>query len=162
MNKSNASIIALKRTVAQPADLDTVRRIIETTINKIYPLYYPCDVVQFFLDHHGLDRILSDIDATCVYLFETDSVTVGTGTIHGNEITRVFVLPEFQGRGYGSAIMQKLEDIVFRTHRIVKLDSSLPAFDMYLKRGYKFRAWRKIVMTSGQVLCYHEMEKELP
>lgn len=159
-NKSNAVIVALKRTVAQSSDLGTVRRIVETSINAIYPLYYPCHVVQFFLDHHTPDRILTDIDAGCVCIFETDSTIVGTGTVHGNEITRVFVLPEYQGRGYGSAIMKQLEDIVFRLHRIVKLDSSLPAFGMYLKRGYKSCAWQKIVTPGGQVLCYHEMEKE--
>ena len=124
------------------------------------PLYYPSGVVQFFLDHHTPDRILPDIRAGHVYLFEADSAIVGTGTIRENEIARVFVLPEYQGRGYGSLIMQQLEELIFRTHGTAKLDSSLPAFGMYLKRGYKPRAWRTMVTPGGQVLCYHEMEKE--
>jgi GNAT superfamily N-acetyltransferase len=160
-NKSNAVIVGFKQVIAQPSDLDTVRMIVETTINQIYPLYYPRDVVQFFLEYHAPDRILIDIDAGNVYLFLIDSaIVVGTGTIYGNEIKRVFVLPEYQGRGYGSVIMQQLEGIVFRTYRTVKLDSSLPAFGMYLKRGYKPHAWRRVVTPGGQVLCYHEMEKE--
>jgi GNAT superfamily N-acetyltransferase len=159
-NKSKEGIAALKRIVAQPSDLDTVQRIVKTAINEIYPLYYPSGVVQFFLDHHARNRILDDIEAGHVFIFETDFAIVGTGTICENEIARVFVLPEYQGRGYGSSIMKQLEDIVFRTRMTVKLDSSVPAFGMYLKRGYKFCAWRKIVTPSGQVLCYHEMEKE--
>ena len=160
-NRSNAVIVGFKQVIAQPSDLDTVRKIVEKTINQIYPLYYPRDVVQLFLEHHAPDRILTDIDAGYVYLFLIDSaIVVGTGTIYGNEIRRVFVLPEYQGRGYGSVIMQQLEGMVFRTYRIVKLDSSLPAFGMYLKRGYKSHAWRKIVTPSGQFLCYHEMQKE--
>jgi len=159
-SESNERDLRLKRVVAQSADLGMVRKIVETTINAIYPLYYPCDVVRFFLDHHTPDRILVDIVASCVYLFEDDSVAVGTGTVHGNEITRVFVLPEYQGKGYGSTIMRQLEDIVFRTHPVVKLDSSLPAFGMYLKRGYKLRAWQRLTTPRGQVLCYHQMEKE--
>jgi len=154
-NQSDAGIA-----IARPSDLDTVRRIVQTTISGIYPLYYPSGVVQFFLEYHTPDRILADIEAGRVYLLKADAAVVGTGTIRGNEILRVFVLPEFQGRGYGSFIMKHLEEMIFRTHRIAKLDSSLPAFGMYLKRGYKPRAWRKIVTSGGQVLCYHEMEKE--
>lgn len=160
MNKPNTETVAFKQKIAQPCDLDTVQRIVNTTISEIYPLYYPGDVVRFFLDHHAHAKILTDIKTGSVCLFEANSVTIGTGTIHGNEIKRVFVLPEYQGRGYGSVIMKQLEDIIFSKYRIVKLDSSFPAFGMYLKRGYKSRAWRKIVMASGQVLCYHEMEKE--
>lgn len=160
-NKSDGGIVAFKQIVALSSDLDIVRGIVATTINRIYPLYYPSDVVQFFLDHHAPERILADIETGCVYLFEANSIIAGTGTIHENEITRVFVLPEYQGRGYGSLIMKQLEDVVSRRYPIVRLDSSLPAFGMYLKRGYKSRAWHKIVMSSGQVLCYHEMEKEI-
>lgn len=148
--------------IAQFSDLEIVRRIVETTINAVYPDYYPRDVVQFFLDHHSRENILADITAGCVYLFEEDFIAVGTGTIHGNEITRVFVLPERQGRGYGATIMNLLEGIVFSKHRSVSLDSSLPAFGMYLKRGYKAGDWRKLTTSSGQVLCYHEMEKRKP
>jgi len=160
LEKNEAANNLLLGLVAQPSDFNTVRRIVETTINRIYPLYYPNDVVRFFLDHHAPESILADINAGCVYIFDADSVVIGTGTIHGREIARVFVLPEYQGRGYGSAIMKTLEEMVFRTHQIVRLDSSLPAFDMYLKRGYKARSWHTIVTPGGQVLCYHQMEKE--
>jgi hypothetical protein len=53
-----------------------------------------------------------------------------------------------------------LEDLIFRKYPIAKLDSSLLAFGMYLRRGYKSCAWHKIVTPGGQVLCYHQMEKE--
>jgi GNAT superfamily N-acetyltransferase len=160
-NKSDGGIVAFKQIVALPSDLNIVRGIVATTISGNYPLYYPSDVVQFFLDHHAPERILTDIETGGVSLFEANSVIVGTGTIRENEIKRVFVLPEHQGRGYGSLIMKQLEDMAFRRYPIVRLDASLPAFGMYLSRGYKLRAWRKIVMSSGQVLCYHEMEKEM-
>jgi GNAT superfamily N-acetyltransferase len=159
-NISNSGILGFSPRIAQAADLDTLHKIVETTINQIYPLYYPCDVVRFFLDHHAPDKILADITAGCVYVFETDSVAIGTGTIHENEIARVFVLPECQGMGYGSAIMEQIEEIIFRTYPVAKLDSSLPAFGLYLKRGYRSSAWRTLVIPSGQVLCYHEMVKE--
>jgi GNAT superfamily N-acetyltransferase len=153
-------IPTFRQVVAQPSDLETVRRIVETTIKQIYPLYYPGGVVQFFLDHHAPDRILADIEAGCVYLFEIDSVIVGTGSIHGNDIARVFVLPEYQGNGYGSMIMNQLEKIVLSTYPLVRLDSSLPAYGLYLRRGYTPRSWQKIVTPGGQFLCYYGMEKE--
>jgi GNAT superfamily N-acetyltransferase len=153
-------IFKLDRIVALPDDLDRVHQIVETTIDKIYPLYYPDDVVQFFLDHHSPDRIFSDIVSGFVFLFNDGSETVGTGTIHQNEIARVFVLPEYQGKGFGSAIMDQRENVIFQNYPEARLDSSLPAFGLYLKRGYIPCQWHTLTTPRGQVLCYYAMEKE--
>lgn len=38
-----------------------------------------------------------------------DGRLAGTGTCTENHITRLFVAPELQGRGYGSYLMERLE-----------------------------------------------------
>ena len=73
-----------------------VRRITRETITAIYPRYYPAGAVQFFLDHHSDERIQADIASGKVYLLCADGVAAGTVTVSGNEILRLFVLPEYQ------------------------------------------------------------------
>ncbi len=146
---------------ASESDFELVRSIVSRTISAVYSAFYPEDVVRFFLDHHDDHAILRDIADDNVFLLDVDGETVGTGTIHGNEITRVFVSPEHQRKGYGTLIMSELESIIARTSRIVRLDSSLPGYRLYLRLGYRPIAYRMISTPGGQVLCYHEMEKTL-
>lgn len=151
----------MKIHLATGSDFDTVQEIVSSTISTVYSAFYPEDVVSFFLDHHGDDVIIRDLTDQNVYLLDIDGVSVGTGSIRGNEITRVFVKPEYQRKGYGTLIMQDLESIVARSSSIVRIDSSLPGYGLYLKLGYRPIAYRMISTPNGQVLCYHEMEKTL-
>ena len=84
---------------------------------------------------------------------------VGTGSIRGNEICRLFILPEHQAKGYGNRLMDFLEDMVFRKYQAVHIDASFPAESMYLKRGYRIKTYEKIETGGGDYLCYHTMEK---
>jgi GNAT superfamily N-acetyltransferase len=146
---------------ASGGDFELVRSIVSGTIQAVYSAFYPEDVVKFFLDHHDDEAIRRDIAEDNVFLLDVDGATVGTGTIHGNEITRVFVTPAHQRKGYGTQIMRELESIIARTSRVARLDSSLPGYNLYLKLGYRPVAYKMISTPGGQVLCYHEMEKTL-
>ena len=48
-----------------------------------------------------------------IYFAEVQGKIVGTGSIRGNEICRLFILPEYQAKGYGNRLMDLLEDVVF-------------------------------------------------
>ncbi|MBQ7783303.1 MAG: hypothetical protein IJ368_04970 [Oscillospiraceae bacterium] len=50
------------------SELATVRYITVYTINSMYPYYYPCGAVDFFLDHHNENNIMNDIENGNVYL----------------------------------------------------------------------------------------------
>lgn len=144
---------------ASEGDFNAVKAIVRTTINAIYPNYYPMGVVDFFLNHHSDEQIYKDIENQNVFLLKADGENIGTGSVVGNQINRVFVLPQFQGNGYGTHIMDKLEDMVFKKHTCSALDSSLPAYSLYLQRGYLPTKYNKITTPNGNVLCYYEMEK---
>ena len=85
----------------------------------------------------------------------------GTGCYQDNHITRVYVLPEFQGRGYGTFIMEQLEDIIAGEYDKVYLDASLPACHLYEKRGYQTIRHDRWNVENGVVLVYEIMEKDL-
>ena len=104
-----------------------VAEIVEKTIRAVYPHYYPSGAVQFFLDLHNEQRIREAFIREDIYFAVTQGKIVGTGSIRGNEICRLFILPEYQAKGYGSRIMDLLEDMVFRKYHAVHIDASFPA-----------------------------------
>ncbi|HPP84461.1 MAG TPA: GNAT family N-acetyltransferase [Bacillota bacterium] len=101
--------------------IEAVQSITHTTIQKNYPYYYPKDVVDFFLESHDIYSLTNSIWQRKVYLLEDDGVFVGTGSINGYEICRLFVLPEHQGKGYGSMLMDFLEKKVFLNFPVITL-----------------------------------------
>lgn len=141
---------------ADMSDLETVKSITYTTISEIYPHYYPAGAVRFFLDHHSDANIRADIESGIVYLLCEDYKTVGTVTLRGNEICRLFVLPSYQGKGYGRALLDFAEEQIMHDHDEIVLDASLSAKSIYLKRGYKEREYH-VIDTPDDHLCYDVM-----
>ncbi len=147
---------------AQPTDLSTVHLITHATIAAIYPHYYPEGAVQFFLAHHSEALIAEDIQLGRVWLCLDDGGNaVGTMTLKGNEICRLFVLPACQGQGYGSAMLDFAEAELTRSHVQARLDASLPGKRLYLKRGYQVESFHIIPTEQGDFLCYEVMTKTL-
>ena len=146
---------------AKETDFDSVKDITQTTIWSVYPKYYPSGAVQFFSNHHSDDRIRADIVAGIVFLIEVDGTAIGTVTVADNEINRLIVLPDFQRKGYGRELMDFAEEIIRKKHDHIILDASLPAKQIYLKRGYVTAKYNMIETENGDYLCYDVMEKHL-
>lgn len=136
-----------------------VSGIVEKTIQNVYSHYYPSGAVQFFLDLHSEVRIGNAMPSEEIYLVMVYGNIIGTGSIRKNEICRLFILPEYQGKGYGSRLMDLLEARIFENYRKVHVDASFPAESIYLKRGYQIISYEKIETENGDFLCYHTMEK---
>lgn len=147
--------------IANEFDFEYVKRITQTTIKAVYPKYYPSGAVQFFCDHHSDEKILEDIKANRVYLIENEENEVGTVTICGNEINRLFVLTKYQHMGYGRALMDFAEKMISKETDTVVLDASLPAKKIYLLRGYKATDYNMIKTDNGDYLCFDVMERHV-
>ena len=146
---------------ANISDLDDVRWITQTTIMAVYPKYYPAGAVEFFSKHHSDEKIKADIEAGYVYILEDEGKGVGTVTVSGNHINRLFVLPECQHKGYGRYMMDFAEEKIAKEHKTIELDASFPAKRIYLKRGYKEIEYNTIETDNGDKLCYDVMVKEV-
>lgn len=151
----------MKYTIAASDRLNEVHNVVQDTIKKVYPRYYPKEVVDFFCRLHNEENIQKDIENQSVGILVIDGIIAGTGCYHENHITRVYVLPQYQGRGYGSYIMQCLEEEIARNYDSVYLDASLPASCLYEKRGYKTIEHCKWPVENDVVLVYEVMEKKL-
>ena len=141
------------------SESDIITELVRKTIKPVYPKYYPAEAVEFFLAHHKPEKIASDIEAGKVYVIEQDGIIVGTVTIDGNGIERLFVEPSGQGKGYGGQLIDFAENMIFGYSAKIRLDSSLPAKSIYIKRGYKEKEYRKILTDNGDYLCYDIMER---
>jgi citrate lyase synthetase len=86
--------------VAAPGDEARVSALVRETIEAVYPRFYPRAVVDFFLAHHEIGKIAEDILRGEVRLLTVDGLLVGTGSARGNQIRRVFVSPDQQGKGF--------------------------------------------------------------
>ena len=118
--------------------------------------------MDFFLGHHNEDNILSDIEMNRVFLyFDAAQNAIGTVTIKKNEICRLFVLPSRQGMGFGTELLNFAEKIISFQYSKIVLDASLPAKQIYLKRGYKETEFNIIATRDNDFLCYDVMEKQV-
>ena len=130
--------LALTRVrTADVRDAEIVHAIVQHTIREIYPSSYEPAIVEAFCRLHSMDSIALDIGNAKVFLLEDDGRPIGTGTLDDCHVTRVFVLPDYQGGSRGTAIMDALETLASRRHGTVVLDSSKPAEQFYRNRGYR-------------------------
>ena len=147
---------------AIPSDAETIHRIVQNTVKEIYPNYYPREVVDFFLNYHSPEIISSDIAKGNVYLIQDRGEYIATGGIYqDNYISRLYVLPGHQGKGYGSALMELLEKNLSEVYDTALLEASLPSYDYYLKLGYQPKEYQKYEVENHRILCYYIMEKQL-
>lgn len=144
---------------ADARTFEAVKRITQTTIDAVYPRFYPKGAVEFFKAHHSDERIRTDIDAGLVYLLRDEGAFVGTVTVKENEINRLFVLPECQRRGYGRFLLDFAEVEILRQYGEIVLDASLPAKRIYQARGYVETEYHQIKTENGDYLCYDVMKK---
>ena len=146
---------------AKREDLGQVYQLVQDTIQTIYPQYYPHEIVDFFSNLHSKEKIAADIDSGYVRVLFSDNCLIGTGTLSENHISRLFVLPDFQKNGYGSHIMQCLEEEISNKHDLVILDASLCATCFYEHKGYKTISHNELSIDNGFILVYGIMEKQL-
>lgn len=147
--------------LATVQELEAIYTVVQFTIKKVYPKYYPEEVVDFFCRHHNLRAITEDVKNGNVSVLIVDGKIIGTGSFVGNHITRVYVLPEYQGRGYGTYIMKQIEGEIAKKYDKAVLDASLPAVRLYEKLGYKTVKHEKYPVEKDAVLVYEVMEKEM-
>ena len=138
--------------------------IVHKTIEEIYPKYYPGSAVDFFHYHHSKEKMEKQLpnEVTMVLFDENTNKFIGTGSLFLNEIKRFFILPEYQGKGYGKILLNELEKNIDKNkYDKYVLDSSLGAVEFYRKNGYLFKDYKTINLSDGCYLCYLEMYKNI-
>ncbi len=148
-------------TLAKKQDLEQVYEIVQETIREVYPKYYLKEIVDMFCEFHSRENILRDIEAGNTYIFSENDEIIGTGTKKENHVTRVYVLPRFQKKGYGTFIMSQLENMIKENYDYVDIDASLPASRLYAHLGYQTVDHGIWECKNGVIQVYEIMKKQL-
>ena len=61
--------------------------------------------------------------------------------------------------GFGTALLNFAENRIFESYQKIIISASLPAKQIYLKRGYTEISYNTIKTENGDYLCYDEMKK---
>jgi len=139
-----------------------LKSLIHRTIALCYPGHYCAEAVRFFMNYHNEEAIRRDAREGCVVVLERAGRIVGTGTLVGDEIKRVFVDPAAQRLGAGRRIMQYLEDKAHSSRvATIKLDASLPSKAFYDKLGYDTVEKTFLPVENARRLDFFKMRKIL-
>ncbi len=147
--------------LAKKENLEQVYELVQETIKSVYPKYYLPEIVEMFSEYHSREHVLQDILARNTYILLQGETVVGTGTRQENHITRVYVLPQFQGKGYGTYIMNQLEELIKKHYDMVNIDASLPACRLYAHLGYETADHGIWECKNGVIQVYEIMKKQL-
>jgi len=143
-------------------DLAGIKELVCRTIDCCYPDSYCPEAVKFFKQWHHDDKILKDAKEGYTVILEQGGRIVGTGTVVGDGIVRVFVEPSSQKCGFGKLIMQKLEEkALSQGINLVKLDASLPSKKFYDLLGYVTLEETFLEVENKKRLDYYKMQKSL-
>jgi GNAT superfamily N-acetyltransferase len=144
------------------SDLAPLRRLIHETIDTCYSSVYPRRAVQFFKEFHSDKKIMERSKEGEILVVEEEGALVSTGTIVSGDIFGVFVRPQFQGRGYGRAVMCELEDRAkARGCTEVILSVSLPSRGFYERLGYEMIEACSRDVGEGEHLDFWKARKSL-
>lgn len=144
--------ITIKKASMEHTEL--IVRIVQTTMKMQYPKYYPQGAVELFLSYQTSENVKMSIQNEEAYLLEEEGQIIGTGSIKENRICRMAILPDYQGKGLGTAMIDFLENAILEKGEEVELDASLVACELYRKRGYETIAYKKLRAENGDFLCY--------
>lgn len=146
---------------AKKCDAKQVYELVQETIREVYPKYYLKEIVDMFCEFHSQENILRDIEAENTYILVEKGEIIGTGTKKENHITRVYVLPQCQKKGYGTFIMHCLEDMIKEEYEYADIEASLPACRLYAHLGYQTVDHGIWECKNGVIQVYEIMKKQL-
>jgi len=121
-----------------PGDERQIAHLAALAMDACYQGLYLQQTIDGLRTYHDAGNILSDVEkGAYVVVVEDDGLVVGTGTLAGTYVKRVFVHPAYQRRGIGDTVMNMMEAEVGRSgFPFVELYATLPSEAFYLKRGY--------------------------
>lgn len=68
--------------------------------------------MDLYLNYHNFDNIKNDIIENKVYIICDNGLVIGTVTIFKNDISRLYVDPDYQKQGYGTLLLEFAEKMI--------------------------------------------------
>ncbi|MFH0847648.1 MAG: GNAT family N-acetyltransferase [Chloroflexota bacterium] len=144
------------------ADLQSVYELVQNTIQVSYYKVYPVEAIEFFKNHHRKENILNDSIAGYTAIAESNGQILGTGTLLGTNVRRVFVNPTHQHKGIGKLIVYELErKAELEGLFTLDLSSSLVSRQFWESVGFVLSKEDFLPVRNGKKLLFYEMVKTM-
>ena len=143
----NASDVVVRPFYAD--DSVAVSALIATTMRESNARDYPADRLEALIAYFTPEKLqVLAQERDCLVALH-DRTVIGTAAREGNELATFFVLPEHQGKGVGSRLLERLERRA-RGAGIsqLRVDASLTGASFYEHRGYR-RTGHVLAGTAG-------------
>lgn len=131
----------------RPEDAAETAKMIARTLKISNSRDYPKEYIDANIVSHSPAVLTERAKEGHMYVVCEDLRIIGCGAVAGywGSITEsilltVFVLPEYQGKGIGSAIIRTLEqDEYFLRAKRIEVPASITAVEFYRKMGYNYK-----------------------
>ncbi|MBQ8181052.1 MAG: GNAT family N-acetyltransferase [Ruminococcus sp.] len=131
----------------EQTDAVAVSELIRNTIRISNVKDYPIELMERLIESQTPQHVIERASWTHFYVVQQQKKIIGCGAIGpywGKEdessLFTIFVLPEYQGKDIGRAIIDTLEnDIYFLRARRIEIPASITGVPFYLKMGYHFK-----------------------
>jgi len=144
-----------------PDDLAPLLKLIWDTIDVCYRPVYSDEAITHWEDEHNEPETLKDAAEGIILIAELGGEIIGTGTLMGDRIKRVYVDSPLQGKGLGKMIMTELEKRAKDNGlKEIRLCASVTAKKFYDVIGYNTHS-ESFIEIKGKRLDYYNMNKEL-
>jgi GNAT superfamily N-acetyltransferase len=136
--------------------------VIKKTIREIYSSLYPIEIINYFLSYNAPENILIDSIEGYTALFFKDNQLIGSGSLVETNIRRLFVLPEYQLKGIGTAILKHIEQKALEKNcKYLELYAMMLSVNFYRKMGYSELGICNYIVDNSNSVDYMKMEKKL-
>jgi GNAT superfamily N-acetyltransferase len=155
-------IIKIRKTKEE--DCRRVAHVHRFSIRKLCGPSYSQDVIDSWAGGStadGVRRSLPRKDLNNI-VAEVDGVICGIGASVNNRIWLVYVHPKWVDHGVGAKILKRLENDMFKKKiKNITLESSLNAYNFYLRNGYSKVKKKTLQFRNGVRVPCIEMKKKL-
>ncbi len=153
-------------------DLETIQEIARTTWFSCYKEILSKEQIEYMLQNMYNDEVLSpSILAGNFYIIKEDDRAIGfveTLLNYPHEclfrIQKIYILPEYQGKGVGKFAFKNLNFIAEMQHQTgfhLNVNKYNPALNFYLKIGFKIIKEEVIDIGSGYVMDDYVLAKKI-
>lgn len=123
---------------AAPGDLPSLLTIIHATLRETNAKDYPAEIIDRLVADFTPTRLESLVTRARVLVVEAGDALAGVGALDGAAIRSLFVAPDHQKRGAGTALMTALLALPeANTQDVLRLSASLGAVDFYRRFGFQ-------------------------
>lgn len=136
----------------RPEDANEVSNVIRRALALINIKDYPEDHIKSMIEKFSPQAVLERGQKRSMFVVVIDFKIVATGSLQNDAIYSLFVDPDYNGRGIGTKLMEKLEDLAKNNHvKVLKVPSSITAIGFYTRLGFV----KEKEVISQEILTIH-------